>query len=325
MPPSPRSSERSNGSRCHAQVRSGTAISVKQAVSPAGSVSPSSNWMTFMPLSNQALFMIERNLNRNLSLGELAKFCGVSRFHLAHAFGEMTGFSVMEYVRRRRLSSAACALASGAADILDVALEAGYNSHEAFSRAFKVEFGTTPDQVRTAESTDGLMLLEPLKPKERPAIKLGPPRFENVAELRFVGLSEPCRYVETQNIPSQWQRFMAGPYAAIEHKTKSIPVGISMPAQVDGVHDYVCAAEVSRFGEIPQGLSKVTSSPAQYAVFAHDDHITTLHTTYVAIWNDWFPASGKTPAEAPGFERHNSTFDTRTGSGGVTIWIPLVP
>ncbi len=276
-----------------------------------------------MPLTNQVLFMIERNLNRNLNLGELAKSCGVSRFHLAHAFGEMTGFSVMEYVRRRRLSSAACALASGAADILDVALEAGYNSHEAFSRAFKIEFGATPDQVRTAESTDGLVLLEPLKPKELPAIKLEPPRFENVAELRFVGLSEPCRYGATQHIPSQWQRFMSGPYPAIEHKTKSIPVGISMAGEVDGELNYACAAEVSRFGGIPQGLIKVTLPPAQYVVFTHNDHITTLHTTYVVIWNDWFPASGKTPAEAPGFERHNSTFDTRTGRGGVTIWIPL--
>jgi AraC family transcriptional regulator len=279
--------------------------------------------MPFMPLTNQALFMIERNLDRSLTLGELAKTCGVSRFHLAHAFGEMTGFSVMEYVRRRRLSSAACALASGAADILQVALEAGYSSHEAFSRAFKVEFGATPDQVRTAKSTGGLVLLEPLKAKERPAIKLEPPRFENVAELRFVGLSEPSRYGETQHIPSQWQRFMSGPYASIEHKTKSIPVGISMAAEADGELAYACAAEVSRFGEIPEGLIKVTLPPAQYAVFAHNDHITTLQAAYVLIWNDWFPAGRKTPAEAPSFERHNATFDTRTGRGGVTIWIPL--
>jgi AraC-like DNA-binding protein len=68
-----------------------------------GNVSPSSNGMPFMPLTNQVLFMIERDLNRDLNLGELAKSCGVSRFHLAHAFGEMKGFSVMEYVRRRRL------------------------------------------------------------------------------------------------------------------------------------------------------------------------------------------------------------------------------
>jgi AraC family transcriptional regulator len=276
-----------------------------------------------MPLTTQALFVIERNLNRNLNLNELAKSCGVSRFHLAHAFGEMTGLSVMEYVRRRRLSSAAYLLASGASDILDVALGAGYNSHEAFSRAFKAEFGTTPDQVRKAKSADGLMLLEPLKLDGREPINLEPPRFENVGELRVVGWRERCPYGEAQHIPSQWQRFMSGPYAAIEHKTDSIPVGISMAAEIDGELTYVCAAEVSRFGKIPQGLIKVTLPPARYAVFAHNDHITTLHRTFVAIWDDWFPASGTSPAEAPAFERHNPTFDTRTGHGGVTIWIPL--
>jgi AraC family transcriptional regulator len=274
-------------------------------------------------LTHQSLFIIERNLNRALNLSELATACGVSRFHLAHAFGEMTGFSVMEYVRRRRLSSALHALASGAAGILEVALEAGYNSHEAFSRAFKAEFGTTPDHVRKAKSADGLMFLEPLKLNGRAPIALEPPRFENVGELRFVGLSERCSYAETQHIPSQWQRFMSGPYAAIEHKTNSIPVGISMTTGIDGELNYVCAAEVSRLGAIPPGLVMVTLPPAPYAVFAHHDHITTLHKTYIAIWNDWFPASGKIPAESPAFERHNPTFDTRTGNGGVTIWIPL--
>ena len=51
--------------------------------------------------------------------------------------------------------------------------------------------------------------------------------------------------------------------------------------------------------------------------------MTQLRETYEAIWNDWFAKSGKTPAEAPGFERHNDSFDPRTGNGGVTIWIPI--
>jgi AraC family transcriptional regulator len=56
---------------------------------------------------------------------------------------------------------------------------------------------------------------------------------------------------------------------------------------------------------------------------AADGHITQIREAYQAIWNDWFPKSGKTPAEAPSFERHNDSFDPRTGHGGVTIWIPI--
>jgi len=141
---------------------------------------------------------------------------------------------------------------------------------------------------------------------DRAPAPLKPPRFEEVGELRFVGLSERTAYGE------------------IENKTADIPVGITTGGE-DGDLQYVCAAQVSRFGHVPKGLVKLTLAPATYAVFAHDDHITRLHRTYVTIWNDWFPASGKAPADAPGFERHNPTFDTRSGEGGVTIWIPLAP
>ena len=68
----------------------------------------------------------------------------VSRSHLAHAFGTATGLSVMQYVRARCLSDAARVLAGGAPNILTVALDAGYNSHEAFTRAFRDRFEESP-------------------------------------------------------------------------------------------------------------------------------------------------------------------------------------
>lgn len=276
-----------------------------------------------MSLVNKALFSIERNLNGDLNLGELAKFCDVSRFHLAHAFGEATGHSVMEYVRVRRLTEAAYALAAGAADILSVALEAGYASHEAFTRAFKAQFGKTPEEVRASESVAGLPVLDAIRTAGRKPIALQPPHFEKSGELRFVGLSEPCPYGQTEHIPGQWQRFMSGLYQQIENRAPAIPVGVNVAGENDDDPRYVCAAEVSRFGDIPKGLVKLTLAPASYAVFEHKDHITTLHQTYIAIWNDWFAPSGKRPAEAPSFERHNPTFDTRTGYGGVQVWIPV--
>ena len=55
----------------------------------------------------------------------------------------------MRYARARRLTEAARVLAKGAPDILNVALEADYGSHEAFTRAFRDHFGMTPEAVRT--------------------------------------------------------------------------------------------------------------------------------------------------------------------------------
>ena len=73
---------------------------------------------------------------------------------MAHAFGRATGWSVMRYVRGRRLSEAARTLAAGATDILAVALDAGYGSHEAFTRAFRDQFGRTPESVRAQRHLD---------------------------------------------------------------------------------------------------------------------------------------------------------------------------
>jgi len=275
-----------------------------------------------MSLANKALFVIERNLTRDLSLEQIAKYCDVSRFHLAHAFGEATGRSVIEYVRARRLTEAAYALAAGANDILGVALDTGYASHEAFSRAFKAQFGKTPEEVRKSESIAGLNLVDAIRHLECKPMTLKEPRIEKVGELKFVGLAEHVGYDQMQNIAGQWLRFMQNHYAAIENKSPEPPVGIAAASNDEGV-EYVCAVGVTRFGPVPKELINVTLAPATYAVFAHDGHVTQIRETYRAIWNDWFPKNGKTPAEAPGFERHNETFDPRTGNGGVTIWLPI--
>src|SRR6201989_1266168 len=98
--------------------------------------------------AQKALWYIESHLGRALTLDEIADVAGVSRFHMVRAFAAATGFSVMRYVRARRLSEAGRALADGAPDILGVALDAEYGSHEAFTRAFREHFGKTPDAVR---------------------------------------------------------------------------------------------------------------------------------------------------------------------------------
>src|SRR5258708_21522050 len=101
-----------------------------------------------MSLANRALWTIDRNLTGELSLGSVAQNCGVSRYPLAHAFGETTGMSVMEYVRQRRLSEAAVNLAKGQSNIFDLAVVYRYASHEVFSRGFRVQVPMHPEYVR---------------------------------------------------------------------------------------------------------------------------------------------------------------------------------
>src|SRR5262245_13840586 len=97
----------------------------------------------------RALWFVESHFAQEITLDDVAAVAGVSRYHLSRTFSLATGTGLMAYVRARRLSEAAKSLAAGAPDILAVALDCGYGSHEAFSRAFREQFDLTPEAVRT--------------------------------------------------------------------------------------------------------------------------------------------------------------------------------
>jgi AraC family transcriptional regulator len=274
-------------------------------------------------LTKKALFAIERNLDCPLTLNAVAEACGVSPFHLAHAFGEATGFSVMQYVRARRLTKAAQFLASGdAPDILNVALDAGYGSHEAFSRAFRAQFGTTPEMVRKNRTTENLIMTKPLQAPDQTGLTLAPPRFVSAPPINVVGLAERHPFGAPQGIPGQWQRFMKH-YADIADKAQPIPLGVIASMDEDGDFEYMAAVEVSKVSDLPKGLSQFRIPAQHYAVFRHSGHVSGLGETYSAIWNDWLPANNRKAAAGPCLERHLETFDACTGLGGVEVWIPL--
>jgi AraC family transcriptional regulator len=275
-----------------------------------------------MSLATRALWTIDRNLRRDLTLGSVAEAVGVSRYHLAHAFGASTGMSVMEYARARRLSEAAGSLANGASSILDLALEYGYASHEAFSRAFKAQFGTTPEAVRRDATTMALPLVQPAKVPDGAPMALNMVRSEKTGELCFVGMSEPVGFNDNHVIPAMWGRFMPR-YGEIEERADPIPWGISTNVDDDGNFDYVCAVKVKRIAAVPKGMIGVRLPTLTYSVFLHEAHISEIPRTFAAIWNDWQPPQGMRIADGASLERHLPGFDTNTGYGGVEIWIPL--
>src|SRR5664279_2308925 len=157
--------------------------------------------------AQKALWFIESHLAGALTLDEIAGVAGISRFHMVRAFAAATGLSVMRYVRARRLSEAARALAAGAPDILELALDADYGSHEAFTRAFRDHFGVTPETVRASACLDHLQLQEPIQMDSTFTNDLQSPRFETSKPLLVAGLSERYNHDNGAGIPGQWQRF----------------------------------------------------------------------------------------------------------------------
>jgi AraC family transcriptional regulator len=270
----------------------------------------------------KALWYIEAHFAEELTLEAIATVGGVSRFHLSRAFGDATGHSVMRYVRGRRLTEAARSLSLGASDILSVALEAGYGSHEAFTRAFRDQFDLTPEAVRARRRLDNLALVEPITMDQALIVDLAPPRFETGRLLLIAGLGERYTFETNQGIPAQWQRF-APNIGNLPGQVGRITYGVCTNADDAGNFEYVAGVEVASFDGLPAELTRMRIPAQRYAVFSHRDHISAIRSTFYTIWNKWLPDSGHEIADAPNFERYGEAFDPWRGTGGVEIWIPL--
>jgi AraC family transcriptional regulator len=226
-------------------------------------------------------------------------------------------------VRARRLSEAARALAGGAPDILQLALDADYGSHEAFTRAFRDHFGLTPEAVRASARLDTLKLQEPI-PMDSTAIdNLQAPRFETGKPFLVAGVGE--RYTWESGgpaIPGQWRRFHQA-VDDIPGRLGKVAYGVCCNGDDAGNFDYIAGVEVSDFSDLPREFAKVRIPEQRYAVFTHSDHISTIRRTVNTVWNHWLPASGLKAADAPSFERYDVNFDPLTGDGGLEIWVPV--
>lgn len=272
--------------------------------------------------AGRALWFIESHFANNIALEDIASSAGVSRYHMSRAFELATGRSVMRYVRERRLTEAARLLANGAPDILSVALDAGYGSHEAFTRAFRDQFGLTPERVRGQHHLNNINLTEPIKMDDTVLANLEAPRFEVSKPLLIGGLGEHYTCETSAGIPAQWQRFLPH-FNHIQGQVGRTAYGVRWNSDEEGNFDYLCGVEVSDFSGLPSEWSRVRIPQQRYAVFAHRDHISTIRRTWSTIWNTWLPRSGHEVADAPDFERYAEDFNPGTGRGGVEIWVPI--
>ena len=101
--------------------------------------------------------MIEANLSRSLSLGELADAAGLSRFHFLRSFKRCTGETPYQYLLRRRIETAQTLLREQTMTVEAVASAVGFNSSTRFIRAFRLKTGVTPGSYRGADTRRGIV------------------------------------------------------------------------------------------------------------------------------------------------------------------------
>jgi AraC family transcriptional regulator len=276
-----------------------------------------------MNIIEKAVWQVETHLRMPATLEAIAERAGVTPSYLTRAFALATGQSLMRYARARRLSEAARILALGVPDILGLALDVGYGSHEAFTRAFREHFGVTPETVRDAHTTANLELTEPIIMDQPLNPKLADPRIEDRKALLLAGLIKTFPMKDIASIPSLWAEFNQIQGAITNTGPERRYFGASLSFSEETGCEYMAALEVTDLASVPQEVQTTTIPAAKYAVFTQPGHITLMRPTIMSIWQDWLPGSGYMAAEAPLIEYYPPAFSGMTGYGGFEVWLPL--
>ncbi len=115
----------------------------------------------------RTIHFIEEHLQEDLNLNDIAKHTGYSKFHLNRIFSDTVGCTIHKYIQKRRLTEAARMLVYTNLPIAQVALEASYESQQAFTLAFRGLYLKTPQLYRETGEFNPLQLVFGTVPKKQ--------------------------------------------------------------------------------------------------------------------------------------------------------------
>ncbi len=268
---------------------------------------------------------IENHLKQSLCLKDMAAEAFLSEFYFHKLFHLLVGDSPGEYIKKRRLYEAALILKESDKKIIDVAYEFGYQSPEAFSRAFTKHFGFSPREVKYNQDR--------LIPYPKPALTLTAlnhihegvsmePEIIEKGEMKFVG---PVYYGDNRNneIPEFWETHFCM-VASLPTKIENGSFGVCFHTSdyvAKGLFHYMPAVEVENFDNIPIEAVGKTIPKHKYAVFTHRGNVENLGETYKYIHGTWFPNKRYCINEHFDFEHY--TLD-ENGDSMIQIYIPIL-
>ncbi len=281
---------------------------------------------------------IHQHLDEPLSLSTLAGIAHLSPFHFHRVFTGMLGETVQGLVRRLRLERAAWQLREHRArGILDVALDAGYDSHEAFTRAFGRAFALSPSRFQRDRGQSPRL-------RAHSGVHFDPHGVP--AGFRSRPLRHFAMKVTIKHLPSVQVAYVRhiGPYDQVGVAWDEIcqrlgATGhIGPGAQTLGIsYDdpentppeelrYDAAITVPDDFEAPAGVQLQRLAGGDYAVFTHQGPFNQLSRAYRHVMGEWLPRSGRELADTPCFEAYLSDPENTPEDELLTdVHVPLAP
>jgi len=257
---------------------------------------------------NRVRRYIREHMDEPLNREELAQIAGFSVIHFHRLFTAHVGENITAYVRRVRMERAAQQLLAQTANITQIALDCGYETHSAFSKAFKQYFSVSPTEFRELNPTAAGHLIyrqffynrkgqrmQPLEIRTLPDLKvlyaratelMTSPAFQSANQAAFGQL---MRFLSTHNLMEKMSHCIAIYPDEVEvGKEARFDAGVIF---ADGVEP--AAAD---------GLAYQTLPGGRWAVFRHVGPYDTLWQTWQAALRDWLPTSGEELRDAIPFE-----------------------
>lgn len=274
------------------------------------------------PLFLSALFeLLSSDPERDWSLEELALKSGYSKYHLCRAFQAAAQEPLQTYLRRLKLARAAAALQAGDR-IIDVAVANGYQSQEAFHRAFTKMFCLTPKAFQQGNSHPSQLLKKAWHKELMPPPPL-PVREERREAFELKGMGGRFSYEQIQEIEALWQRFSR----AIQTNAATFGVTLENP---DDDSSFLYFASVKENADIEHSPSdtfalETIHIPAQeYKVFRFQGAASSMLTAFNYIWGIWLPEQKDIIIKGVDFEYYPPEYDPLSEQSWVDIYIPIV-
>lgn len=288
--------------------------------------------MSYFERIQCSIDFIEENLTNQFSLIDVSKRACFSLYHFHRVFHCITGTSLKEYIRKRRLSEASYEILKTDNKIIDIAFRYLYETPETFSRAFKNEFGVSPINYRKNSSNGHYF--KPFKLKNHTFIKGDmsmEPKIKTIPAFKVMGYKLETTSIDGKNfeeIPKFWQKLLSDECALLK-KIKGvinpqISYGMCTDLKEDGSFTYVVGYEVSTFDNAEKEMHCETIPELKYAIFtAKGEMPESIQSTTKYIYGKWFPDSGFEFAGNADFELYDESRMQNPKSAECDIYIPI--
>ena len=275
----------------------------------------------------KAIDYLEDNLDKEISFDEAARIACCSPYYFQRVFSYVSGVSLAEYIRRRKMTQAAFELQRTDSRVIDVALKYGYSSPTSFNRAFQNVHGITP----TAAKLGGNVLQAYPSIQFKIEITGGSAMAYRIVKkppLRIVGIRIPLTPDMEDNlriVPEFWKVSLQGKqFLEICRLSNGEPrgiLGISVYKNPKEIYYYIGVAANS---PAPAGMYECEIPAATWVIFDNNGRFKEdVQSVFKRFYMEWLPFSGYQYAELPDIEVY-PICSGQPVNGHSEVWIAVV-